>query len=552
MGAFEHDGINIYKVDAKLQTADIGTERIACLDTWRSNCILINLSEPGVDAAQRRALSSSLRRDAIEKLRTREEQQRAKALECAGTRAGFAGARGGGFEPKFQKKKRIETNKVGYDDSAARSCLCCGDYDTDCEPTYPCRDFRDVDLWSNEMDGVDETCNMQRVPCEQIPGQLCRSCDDDECVGRNVTCGTLAIYYQRAVVDFARGHREPAEAFSGDDDDAAEDNDRVRDPSDARRNGDVVRENVWCDQKQHLGSIRYSHGAPACVAKPMWRKRRSHDADAERPFNLSEHIDGIMELLDDDYLYASSSGMNNNDMDLSDACGVRDPEEWEIIDDDILGEDIEYLQTSQTVQIPQPRKPDTVQMCVVDRLPYETFVIDKRIAPFLFDDVHGLRSALRYGCLENACDVADCFPCEDQSAIVSESHDFEWVIIEWCYGRDSRLGRPSKYSQVCKVIRLTIDDDLRTLNGLHRALEIVEQCPQDRTLLWSAMPCAGGSPLQKVNKARGFGTEKLNAHWRDFYILWGNFVAEEVIGVGVVVTVEWPEANDYWEQPDVI
>jgi hypothetical protein len=47
MEVFERDCINIYKIDTKLQTADIGANRIACLDTWRSNCILINLSDQG-------------------------------------------------------------------------------------------------------------------------------------------------------------------------------------------------------------------------------------------------------------------------------------------------------------------------------------------------------------------------------------------------------------------------------------------------------------------------------------------------------------------------
>jgi hypothetical protein len=88
-----------------------------------------------------------------------------------------------------------------------------------------------------------------------------------------------------------------------------------------------------------------------CVAKSTWRKRRSHDAVVERPSNLSEHIDRVVELVDDDYPYASSIGMNNADVDLSDACGVQDPEECDAAlepasesYDDILGQFTEYLQ----------------------------------------------------------------------------------------------------------------------------------------------------------------------------------------------------------------
>jgi hypothetical protein len=55
MEVFEIGGINIYKIDTKLQAADVGTKRITCVGTWRSNCVLINLSEPGVDAPGQRA-----------------------------------------------------------------------------------------------------------------------------------------------------------------------------------------------------------------------------------------------------------------------------------------------------------------------------------------------------------------------------------------------------------------------------------------------------------------------------------------------------------------
>jgi hypothetical protein len=60
------------------------------------------------------------------------------------------------------------------------SCLCCEEYDTDREFIYPCSDFREVQLWGESRD--QEVDDLQCVPCEQMPGQLCRSCDDDECV----------------------------------------------------------------------------------------------------------------------------------------------------------------------------------------------------------------------------------------------------------------------------------------------------------------------------------------------------------------------------------
>jgi hypothetical protein len=76
---------------------------------------------------------------------------------------------------------------------------------------------------------------------------------------------------------------------------------------------------------------------------------------------------------------------------------------------------------------------------------------------------------------------------------VSKVLHYDRVIIEWCCGHDSMLGRPSARSDGCKVIRFTIDDDLRTMEGLQKALRIVQDCPRGRTLLWSSMPCAGGA-----------------------------------------------------------
>jgi hypothetical protein len=175
--------------------------------------------------------------------------------------------------------------------------------------------------------------------------------------------------------------------------------------------------------------------------------------------------------------------------------------------------------------------------------------------PLLFNDVNGLWSALRYGRLEHENpNVVDCLSREEQLGTVAEYHDLDREIIEWRCGHDSLLGRPSKYSQGCKVIRLTIDDDLRASDGLRQDLKIPKHCPKDRTLLWSAMPCAGRSPSQRLNKALGIGAEKPDARWKDFYILWGNFeiAAEEIIGIGGVIAIEWPEMNEYWKQPDVI
>ena len=45
------------------------------------------------------------------------------------------------------------------------------------------------------------------------------------------------------------------------------------------------------------------------------------------------------------------------------------------------------------------------------------------------------------------------------------------TCIEWCSGKQSRMGRSGPNTAGCARIRLTIDDDLTTRKGLERALQ---------------------------------------------------------------------------------
>jgi hypothetical protein len=138
---------------------------------------LINFSEPGVSPTGQRALLSALRRDAVDKLNARKEDQRVRALERLESYTGStAGARGGSFKKsKFQKKKRVKANKVVCDDPATHTCLCCEDYDADREPTYPCGDFQDTEMRSDDDSEEDDDNFVQRLPCVDGLAQ-CVSC----------------------------------------------------------------------------------------------------------------------------------------------------------------------------------------------------------------------------------------------------------------------------------------------------------------------------------------------------------------------------------------
>jgi hypothetical protein len=96
MEVFHRPECDVYKIDAKLQAADIGAERITCVDTWRSNCVLINLCEPDVDPTAQRALLSTLRNEAVAKLALRKESQRMQALERLAVNSGYTACLPGG------------------------------------------------------------------------------------------------------------------------------------------------------------------------------------------------------------------------------------------------------------------------------------------------------------------------------------------------------------------------------------------------------------------------------------------------------------------------
>ena len=121
------------------------------------------------------------------------------------------------------------------------------------------------------------------------------------------------------------------------------------------------------------------------------------------------------------------------------------------------------------------------------------------------------------------------------------------TIVEYCTGKDSRIGRPGLKDPECKVVRLTIEDDLRTPRGRAIALSAVRTNPN--VLLWVAIPCTGGCQLQNINMTKGPTTvAKIEQHRADMKLMWDNLipVAEANRRRGGRIAIEWPSENDYW------
>jgi hypothetical protein len=125
-------------------------------------------------------------------------------------------------------------------------------------------------------------------------------------------------------------------------------------------------------------------------------------------------------------------------------------------------------------------------------------------------------------------------------------------IVEFCTSNDSRIGKMAPPN--CEVVRLTIDDDLTSDEGLAKALAAVSD-PSFQVLLFGALPCTGGSQWQNYNWKRGPDTQdKIRGHWEVFEVLFGNFmvVAAACRQNYGHIAMEWPRACSYWTRPSVL
>ena len=123
------------------------------------------------------------------------------------------------------------------------------------------------------------------------------------------------------------------------------------------------------------------------------------------------------------------------------------------------------------------------------------------------------------------------------------------TIIEYCTSEESRIGRRTKWSQGCRVIRITESLNANSEDGKWLA---AKGCASKKSLLFSSIPCTGGSPWMHVVKEQDNGWDIIRAHQKAMKPLLRTF--EQLCAIAQssssFICIEWPSACTYWKRSD--
>ena len=125
------------------------------------------------------------------------------------------------------------------------------------------------------------------------------------------------------------------------------------------------------------------------------------------------------------------------------------------------------------------------------------------------------------------------------------------VLHEWCCSPTSLISSGcASDSKGCACQRTTEAEDGTTQSAVKRACCFLSRA---NSLLWSSMPCTGGSSWQRINVKLPGGYARLQRHQRLFNKLWHRFeeVARYTHQKGNHVAIEWPKGCSYWKLPKV-
>ena len=124
-------------------------------------------------------------------------------------------------------------------------------------------------------------------------------------------------------------------------------------------------------------------------------------------------------------------------------------------------------------------------------------------------------------------------------------------LVEVCYGSNSYLGQPTRYTSGCDITRITINIDFTSAAGVKAACDAILG---SRSAVWFSIPCIGGCPWQTVNINGGPEAERrIRGYWALFATMFKNALQVMAVAqsVGAVIVIEWPRACRYWHHDRV-
>ena len=137
-------------------------------------------------------------------------------------------------------------------------------------------------------------------------------------------------------------------------------------------------------------------------------------------------------------------------------------------------------------------------------------------------------------------------------SFISEDKDqpSDRVIVEYCCSLESRIGMRNRHSAGCKVMRITEELDASSYAGFTLA---AKGCTMKKALLYSAIPCTGGSSWQFINKMYPSARNKIKKHRAIFRRLWNTFegLCSVAHACGTYIAIEWPTGCTYWKNKEV-
>ena len=124
------------------------------------------------------------------------------------------------------------------------------------------------------------------------------------------------------------------------------------------------------------------------------------------------------------------------------------------------------------------------------------------------------------------------------------------VIVEFCCGSNSRIGHRTRHSEGCRVIRVTEELDATSSDGF---LLAAKGCTMKKALLYSSIPCTGGSGWTHINKHIPSAFTKIRKHRKLFEKLFQTFIklCEVARECGTFIAIEWPTGCTYWKNSRV-